>query len=99
MHAIAGQTDKLARLLTQLLDVSRIDAGKLALELEPTDIVALLGQVVADAQARDERHAITLTTPASLHGCVDPLRLEQLLINLLDNAGKHSPDGAGIDVG
>jgi signal transduction histidine kinase len=98
LHAIGGQADKLARLLTQLLDVSRIDAGKLAIESEPTDIVALLEQVVADAQARDERHVVTLTTPASLHGWVDPLRLEQVLINLIDNAGKHSPDGADIAV-
>jgi signal transduction histidine kinase len=98
LRAMAGQADKLARLLTQLLDVSRIDAGKLALDPEPTDIVALLEQVAADAQARDERHAVTLSTPASMHGWVDPLRLEQVLLNLLDNAAKHSPDGASIDI-
>ena len=98
LEVIAGQTDKLSRLLNQLLDISRLEAGKLAIERQPTDLVILVEQAVAAAQARDERHTIVCTAPAALVASVDPLRLEQVLVNLLDNASKHSPDGGRIDV-
>ena len=98
LRAIAGQSDKLNRLLSQLLDISRLEGGKLALERQPTDVVALVEQVVSATQARDEGHAITLAAPPSIEAEVDPLRLEQVLTNLLDNAIKYSPDGGPIEV-
>jgi signal transduction histidine kinase len=98
LEAIAGQTDKLSRLLNQLLDISRLDAGKLTIERQPVDLVALVEEVITAAQARDTQHVLAYDAPETLVALVDPLRVEQVLVNLLDNANKHSPDGGRIEV-
>jgi excisionase family DNA binding protein len=96
--AIIGQAQKLSRLLGQFLDVSRLQTSKLILEPLPTDLVDLVRQVVAGVQMRSDQHPLTLIVPPSLEALVDPLRLEQVLTNLLDNAVKYSPDGGPIEV-
>jgi signal transduction histidine kinase len=98
LEVITQQGQKLSRLVSQLLDVSRLESGKLTVEPEPTDLAALLEQVVASAQVWSERHPITLEAPPALPLALDPLRLEQVLTNLLDNAIKYSPDGGAIEV-
>jgi len=98
LEMISSQSNKLSRLLNQLLDISRLEAGKLPLDLRSTDLVALAQQVVAGVQATTEQHTICLQSPPSLAALVDPLRLEQVLANLLDNAVKYSPDGSTIDI-
>jgi PAS domain S-box-containing protein len=98
LQAITGQTRKLARLIAQLLDISRLQAGKFAIEPEPTELAELVRQVVANARALGQDRRIRLETEPRLPILVDPLRLEQVLTNLLDNAVKYSPAGAEIDV-
>ena len=98
LEVITGQADKLSRLLSRLLDIARLEDGKLALERQPTNLTVLVEQVVAGARAWSDRHAISFTAPAALEAPVDPLRLEQVLTNLLDNAIKYSPDGGPIEV-
>jgi len=100
LQSISGQAARLSRLLDRLLDVSRLEADRLALHVQrrPTDLTVLVEQVVTSFQARSDRHPITLETPASLEAWIDPSRLEQVLANLLDNAVKHSPDGESIVV-
>ncbi len=98
LQAITSQADKLNSLLNQLLDISRLELGKLALEPRRTDVVALVEQVVVGARARDGAHTIALTGLQSQEAQVDPLRLEQVLTNLLDNAMKYSPEGGPIEV-
>jgi PAS domain S-box-containing protein/excisionase family DNA binding protein len=99
LRAIACQSDKLHRLIDQLLNVSRLETGKLQLERQKVDVGAVVEQVVSNARARGDDHAISLTAPGSLEVEVDPLRLEQVLTNLLDNAIKYSPEGGSIEVG
>jgi signal transduction histidine kinase len=98
LETIRGQADRLARLIGHLLDISRLEAGKLALERHPTDLMGLVEQVVAGARAWSERHPITVAAPPYLEALVDPLRLEQVLTYLLDNAVKFSPDGGPVEV-
>lgn len=98
MRTVESQAGKLARLVGQLLDVSRIDSGKLQLERRVADLAGLVHQVAAAAQSLTDRHTISVVAPVSMECEVDPLRLEQVLTNLLDNAIKYSPDGGRIEV-
>ena len=98
LQSICGQATRLARLLDRLLDVSRLEADHLTLQRRPTDVAMLVEQVVRSTRARSDQHPIMLEAPASLQAWIDPLRLEQVLINLLDNAIKHNPQGEPIVV-
>jgi signal transduction histidine kinase len=98
LESIIGQAGKLSRLIAQLLDISRIEAAKLIIEREPTDLVALVEEAADRTRAISEHHPITVQAPPRLEADVDPLRLEQVLTNLLDNAVKYSPDGGPIEV-
>jgi signal transduction histidine kinase len=97
-EAIEQQSTKLGHLITQLLDTSRIQVGRLILDLKPTDIVGLVEQTASTVQMTTARHHITVQAPSSIPILADPLRLEQVLTNLLDNAIKYSPNGGPVDV-
>ncbi len=91
------QADKLSRLIAQLLDVSRIQAGKLAIDSKLTNLADLIGQAVDGVRSQTLQHTFSVGADP-VHATVDPLRLEQVVANLLDNAIKYSPDGGQIDV-
>ncbi|WP_426748451.1 ATP-binding protein [Myxococcus faecalis] len=91
----ARQVKKLAELVGDLLDVSRIAAGRLALELEDVDLGALIHEVASRYEAHAARSGSSLQVEggeAGLVGRWDRLRLEQVVTNLIDNAVKY---GAG----
>jgi signal transduction histidine kinase len=98
LTAIAEQAERLSTLVDRLLDVSRLEAGQLALEPQPTDLALLVRKGVGDMQMVRDGHPITVEAPESFPAQVDPMRLEQVLVNLLDNAIKFSPEGSGIDI-
>jgi signal transduction histidine kinase len=98
LRAIDVQSAKLVDLTAQLLDVSRIEAGKLRLESREVDLVGLVRAAVDAGQAATRRHTLSLHAPRVFRAVVDPLRLEQVLGNLIDNAIKYSPQGGAIDV-
>ncbi|MBV9282534.1 MAG: response regulator, partial [Chloroflexi bacterium] len=97
LRIIDDQSHKLARLVSQLLDISRLQIGKLTLEPSACDIAELVGEVVAHIQATTSR-PIELHRPAAAAGEVDALRVEQIVTNLVDNALKYSPAERGVEV-
>ena len=98
LRMIANQSEKLTQLTAQLLDVSRIEAGKLQLDRRQVDLTALIHALAAAAQASTERHILRVDLPKTCDALVDPLRLEQVVTNLLSNAIKYSPDGGQIEL-
>jgi signal transduction histidine kinase len=98
LDTIERQSEKLSVLVSQLLDVSRLQAGRLVLERKRTDVVALARHVLEAAAPRTRGHQLTLHAPRAVSGQVDPIRLEQVITNLVDNAIKYSPAGGAVDV-
>jgi signal transduction histidine kinase len=95
---IQTQSDKLGGLIAQLLDVSRIQSGKLAVEQRPSDLSQLVRDVANAARGQLRGHTLKVEVPPNVEAFVDPLRVEQVLTNLLDNAIKYSPQGGPIEV-
>lgn len=97
--AAEHQVRNMSRLINDLLDVARINEGKLQLSIRPED----LGEIVLSAtaavrpmiEARGHRLEVSLP-PAPLPLDADRTRLEQVLVNLLMNAAKYTPDGGRI---
>lgn len=98
LNQINTQTNRLARLVGRLLDMSQLESGKLILTLEKTDLGQMLSTLVTAAKLRTDKHTINLTAPEHLECILDPLRFEQMLTNLLDNAIKYSPEGGEVNV-
>jgi signal transduction histidine kinase len=90
--------EKLGRLVAQLLDVSRLSAGKLEISRENADLVALVEQVAAQARATTREHDIKVRAPDELWADFDPLRIEQVVVNLVDNALKYGPEGGEVQI-
>jgi signal transduction histidine kinase len=95
---IIGQSDRLTGLLNRLLDFSRIEAGRLELQLASTDLRLLIDRVVQGVQSTTDRHRLRVYGPEQLEGVWDEQRLAQIIENLLSNAVKFSPRGGDIIV-
>ncbi|AKT36904.1 hybrid sensor histidine kinase/response regulator [Chondromyces crocatus] len=96
---ISRQTSHLARLVDDLLDVSRITRGKILLKKEPFDLNELIERAVTTCQLLidSRRHQLSVSVPEEplwLEG--DTLRIEQILVNLLNNAAKYTDTGGRI---
>jgi signal transduction histidine kinase len=95
---------RLTRLVDDLLDVSRIRAGRLELRCEPCDLVAIVRDVVAQERAvvaeEGSARTISLALPqaASIPLVADADRIEQVVTNYLTNALKYSPSDAPVEV-
>jgi signal transduction histidine kinase len=98
LRTIDQQADRLTRLIGQLLDVSRLDRDTRPPERMATDLADLADRLVAAFRARTNKHTLVLEADSGLVAEVDPVGIEQVMSNLLDNAIKYSPDGGQIDV-
>lgn len=101
-HVIDRQLKVLMHLIDDLLDVSRITRGKIQLKCEPIDAAALVGRAVAATRpvVEERRHELKVNLPdLPIPLNVDATRVEQILVNLLSNAAKYTPEGGQISVG
>jgi PAS domain S-box-containing protein len=95
------QVHHLTRLVDDLLDVSRITRGKIELRKETVELAAAVGHAVETVRSLLDSHHHTLTValpPAAVHLEADPTRLEQILVNLLNNAAKYTGHGGSISL-
>jgi len=99
LELIAGETNRLATLVSDVLDTSRIDAGTFSFRFRDVD----LGELVRDSVATVELASDEVSVRASVHDSLpsvrgDAERLRQVLMNLLENAIKYSPAGDEVEV-
>jgi PAS domain S-box-containing protein len=97
----AHQVERIEALVNDLVDVSRIQAGKLELHPEPVDLVAVVNDaVVAQQEAAPERRIdLQHSGERSVPAVVDAGRIEQVVTNYLTNALKYSPVDRPVEVG
>ena len=91
----------LVRLLNDLLDLARSDAGRLAIRPQPTDLGPLIEDVVRTMRAQTEASAQSVTERIDPNLPLieaEPDRIRQILVNLVTNAHEYSPEGASIEV-
>jgi signal transduction histidine kinase len=94
-----AQTERLGRLVGELLDLSRLEAGAVPLDLSDFEVAPFLARAVDEAAAaRGVRFALSVE-PSGLTACADQSRLHQVVANLVDNAAKHSPHGGVVRIG
>ncbi|SER25161.1 His Kinase A (phospho-acceptor) domain-containing protein [Lentzea xinjiangensis] len=98
MRTALAQTERLGRLVSELLDLSRIDAGVLSLNREPLPVSSLVADVVAEAAVAAPAASFSIDVPADLTVLADGERLHQVLVNLVDNAARHGPTGGLVSV-
>lgn len=101
---IKDQADRLIRMVENLLTASKLGAGRVEMSYRPVPVKRLFDKVIQSILAKSSvknskppRFDI-LVTPTSLEVWADADRLEQILLNLLDNAVKYSPDGKTVHV-
>lgn len=97
LEEIEQATIRLSRLTDDLLDVTRVQAGRLLLHRAPTDVAALAKRVAALLQQTTTRHQleVRIQCPALLAD-IDPGRIDQVLTNIIGNAIKYSPRGGPV---
>jgi PAS domain S-box-containing protein len=101
LQVVERNSNRLLNLTNDLLDVQRMQAGRLQLNLKMLDFRQIVNQCAAEVQPfmHDRRQSLTLNVPEGplpIHG--DPIRLEQVLVNLLSNASKFTSEGGNITI-
>jgi len=103
LHAMLRQVERLGRLVSQLLDLSRLESGAVPLQKEEVDARLLLEEAARDTDFKGQTESKNVRVQVSVEPDrlaleADVERVHQVLANLLDNAMRHSPDGGTIDV-
>ena len=101
LQRVEENCDRLIRLINDLLDLSRIESGKMTLQLEPLPLSPILEDSVDGMQsaASQKEIRVSLDCPPDVAAFVDTDRMKQILTNLLDNAVKYTGHGGRIQIG
>jgi two-component system phosphate regulon sensor histidine kinase PhoR len=100
VDVVSRHAERLSRLTQDLLDLSRIESGQWAMKLVRVD-VAPLAQTVLDLhgdRAAEKRLRLARDVPDGLNALADARALEQVLVNLVDNAVKYTPPGGAVTI-
>lgn len=90
---LQSSSTRMQRLVSQVMDMSRLQSGVLTFELQPVDLVPLLGQLVSEIRSAHPRMAVLVDAPEALTAEADADRISQVISNLLSNARHHGvPD-------
>jgi len=100
LDTMAEQVERLQKLAVDLLDLSRLDAGSVALESEPVDLSALARTILKEFKPAVTRHEteLELHLPSRVNARCDRERVAQIMRILLDNALRHTPEGTHVTV-
>jgi signal transduction histidine kinase len=101
LQVMLTQTERLSRLIDQLLELSRLESGELPLRREEVELAPLVSQVLSEIEvARSDRGVeVSSDVPADLPAIeADRERVHQVLFNLLDNALRFTPNGGSVTV-
>jgi PAS domain S-box-containing protein len=99
LEIAAGNTDRLTRLINDILDIERIESGKIQMDKEVCNVRDLMVQTVEDMQTMAEKAGVTLVvTPIEAQIRADRDRIIQVFTNLMSNAIKFSPPDTTVEV-
>ncbi len=98
LAVMLGQTERLGRLVTQLLDLSRLESGGIPLSPENYSVGDLLQRAAGEAELHSPELAIVVKAPDDLIGSGDVERIHQVIANLLENAARYSPADQPVEV-
>lgn len=99
LDTLAQETDRLARLIENILQISRIDAGRLEMEIRPVALNELTAAVIENHRASAQERGLTLEYQPADPGPVapaDPTRIMQVLTDLVMNAIQYTPEGGRV---
>ncbi len=101
LQMLLRNSDRLLHLVNQLLDISRLESGKMPLQAQPADLVPFVNNICQSfyALAKEKQQYLALhTTPSRIHLYFDKDKMEKIISNLLSNAIKFTPSGGHVDV-
>jgi len=100
LSRVISNSDRLLRLIANMLDISKIRSGKLELKITELDLSNLIREAVAEMEllAREKNVSCTVDIPDGIVIAGDYDRIEQVFVNLLSNAIKFTPEGGSVSV-
>lgn len=101
LHIIKQNTTRIINLMNQLLDIRRIDKGQMNLAYKETDLVPFIKNICELFKYQADKHHLKLVfthQTESLPAWIDPANFDKIIINLLTNAFKYTPDGGTIEI-
>jgi K+-sensing histidine kinase KdpD len=97
LDTIVEEAQRLSRILTNLLSITKVESGA-APRREWVPLEEIIGSALTRLEHELADHPVSVDVPDGALAHVDPILVEQLLLNLLENAAKHTPPGTAIDV-
>lgn len=96
---VCEEAERMERLVSNLLEMTRLESGAVHPRREWVPLVEVIGAALARVERRLAGHALRTSVPDDLPlALVDPVLLEHLLVNLLENAAKHTPPGTLVEL-